>query len=397
MQYLKKIYRPALAALLLLAPVLKVWSQAGTYDLVIYDDGMENGFEDWSWATRNLLNIDPIHSGSVSVSVTAKTWEGLYFWHRPMNTAGYDSVSFWANGGEHGLQLLRIRGMLNGKEVLGDNVPVLPPNRWRQYKVSLSEIGVADKTNFTGIEIVLAGEVTNTFYVDDVQLDAKVQPVAARAVKPASPAQLPPLPAMAKAAPPEPATTPVIQTPERSVWWILGSLMVIISLLACLVLLFWRRGRLDSPAARSTAMLPSPGNGDEDPAAAEEWRQRALTAEAMAGKQGQMLREQIMPELTEFAKQSLVQGLYTQRNALLETQQKAAQAMLELEARLAALQLPLQERIRAYEKRVAELEKEVESQREEVRELAKATLMLVRKKLDDEREREREQPSSRFN
>jgi isocitrate dehydrogenase kinase/phosphatase len=110
-----------------------------------------------------------------------------------------------------------------------------------------------------------------------------------------------------------------------------------------------------------------------------------------------MLREQIMPELTEFAKQSLVQGLYTQRNALLETQQKAAQAMMELEARLAALQLPLQERIRAYEKRVAELEKEVESQREEVRELAKATLMLVRKKLDDEREREREQPPSRFN
>ena len=173
--------------------------------------------------------------------------------------------------------------------------------------------------------------------------------------------------------------------------------MVIISLLACLVLLFWRRGRVDSPATRSTAMLPLPGKAVEDPAVAEEWRQRALTAEAMAGKQGQMLREKIMPELTEFAKQSLVQGLYTQRNALLETQQKAVQAMVELEGRLASLQLPLQERIRAYEKRVAELEKEVGSQREVVRELARATLMLVRKKLDDEREREREQPPSRFN
>jgi len=396
-QYLKIFYWPAIAALLSLAPVLKVCSQTGTNDLVIYDDGMENGFEDWGWATRNLLNTDPIHSGSVSVSVTAKTWEGLYFWHRPMSTAGYDSVSFWANGGEHGLQLLRIRGMLSGKEELGDNVPVLPPNHWRQYKVKLSDIGLANTTNCTGIEIVLAGEVTNTFYVDDVQLDAKVQPVAARAVKPASPAQLPPLPAMSKAAPPEPATPPVIQAPERSVWWILGSLMVIISLLACLVLLFWRRGRVDSPATRSTAMLPLPGKAVEDPAVAEEWRQRALTAEAMAGKQGQMLREKIMPELTEFAKQSLVQGLYTQRNALLETQQKAVQAMVELEGRLASLQLPLQERIRAYEKRVAELEKEVGSQREEVRELARATLMLVRKKLDDEREREREQPPSRFN
>jgi hypothetical protein len=390
--YLKCFFWPAIAALLSLAPVLKVCSQTGTNDLVIYDDGLENGFEDWGWATRNLLNTDPIHSGSVSVSVTAKAWEGLYFWHRPMSTVGYDSVSFWANGGEHGLQLLRIRGMLSGKEELGDNVPVLPPNRWRQYKVSLSDIGVANKTNFTGIEIVLAEGATNTFYVDDVQLDAKVQPVAATAVKTAPSAQPPPVPALARTAPPEPAAPMVDQTPERSVWWILGSLMVIISLLACLVLLFWRRGR---PPTHSTAMLASPGNAVGDPATAEEWRQRALTAEAMAGKQGQMLREKIMPELTEFAKQSLVQGLYTQRNTLLETQQKAAQAMLELETRLSALQLPLQERIRAYEQRIAELEKEVESQGEEVRELARATLMLVRKKLDDERERER--TPSRFN
>lgn len=383
MHYLKRFNWLTIAALVSLAPVLKVWSQTGTTDLVIYDDGLENGFKDWSWAARNLLCTDPIHSGSVSVSISAKPWEALYFWHSPMSTAHYGSVSFWANGGDHGLQLLVIRGVLSGKEQPDHTITVLPPNRWRQYTVPLSDIGTADKTNFMGVEIVLAEGATNTFYVDDVQLNAKPQPVAAAAVKAAAPA--------------EGAALPVVQAPERSVWWILGSLMVIISLLACLVLLFWRRGRVVLPAPHSTAMLPSPGNAVGEPAAAEEWRQRALTAEAMAGKQGEMLREKIMPELTEFAKQSLVQGLYTQRNALLETQQKAAQAMLELEARIAALQLPLQERIRAYEKRVAELEKEVEFQRDEVRELAKATLMLVRKKLDDEREREREQPPSRFN
>jgi recombinational DNA repair ATPase RecF len=76
--------------------------------------------------------------------------------------------------------------------------------------------------------------------------------------------------------------------------------------------------------------------------------------------------------------------LYAQRNALLERQQKAQQALAEFESRLAALQLPLQERIRAYEKRIAELEKEVETQGEEMRELTRATLALVRKKLEDE-------------
>lgn len=115
----------------------------------------------------------------------------------------------------------------------------------------------------------------------------------------------------------------------------------------------------------------------------------------MAGRQGQILREKLMPELAEFAKQSLVQGLYAQRNTLLETQRVAQQALVEMETRLAALQLSLPERIRAYEQRIGELEKEVETQGAEMRELTRATLALVRRKLETERERER--LTSRFN
>src|SRR5258708_7937365 len=126
-----------------------------------------------------------------------------------------------------------------------------------------------------------------------------------------------------------------------------------------------------------------------DSSSIHEWKQRALVAEAMAGQQGQMLREKIMPELTEFAKQSLVQGLYAQRNALLETHQEAQLALAEMESRLTKIQAPLHERIRVYEQRIVELEKEVETQGDEVRELTRATLGLVRKKLEDERERER--------
>jgi hypothetical protein len=188
-----------------------------------------------------------------------------------------------------------------------------------------------------------------------------------------------------------PATQPVIQVegkPDRAIGWILGLLTGIIALLALGVFLFWRRNPGDE-----RAMLSAGASADS--LSVQEWKQRAIVAEAMAGKQGQMLREKIMPELTEFAKQSLVQGLYAQRNALIETQQKAQQALTELESRLTALQLPLQERIRAYEKRIVELEKEVETQGEEVRELTRATLMLVRKKLEDERQIERAQ--NRFN
>jgi hypothetical protein len=115
----------------------------------------------------------------------------------------------------------------------------------------------------------------------------------------------------------------------------------------------------------------------------------------MMGKQGEILREKMIPELTEFAKQSLVQGLYAQRNLLIETQLKAQEALTELEWRLKTAQAPLQERIQVYEKRILELERETQTQSEEMRELTRATLALVREKLEVERLSVQQQ--SRFN
>jgi hypothetical protein len=167
-------------------------------------------------------------------------------------------------------------------------------------------------------------------------------------------------------------------------------------LLAAGVFVIWRRTPSHARALPSTttpALLTD--SAPADSLSVQEWKQRALVAEAMAGQQGQMLREKMMPELTEFAKQSLVQGLYAQRNALLETHHEAQLALVEMESRLTKIQAPLHERIRAYEQRIVELEKEVEQQGDEVRELTRATLGLVRQKLADEREQERLQ--SRFN
>ena len=176
---------------------------------------------------------------------------------------------------------------------------------------------------------------------------------------------------------------------ERTAWWIAGSLGVIILLLGLLVVLFWQRTSSPSRGSSSNLALVRISDEASDEATVGGWKQRALAAEAMAGKQGQLLREKIMPELAEFAKQSLVQGLFAQRNALLNAQEEAQRSLAELEARLASLQLPLQERIRAYEKRLAELEKELASQDEGVRELTRATLSLVRRKLNDERRLQR--------
>jgi hypothetical protein len=139
-------------------------------------------------------------------------------------------------------------------------------------------------------------------------------------------------------------------------------------------------------AQESKALTTRMIGDDSNASSPDAWRQRALAAEALAAKQTQILDEKVGPELKQFAKEALVQGLYHQRNALIETQKRAQQALADLENRLSELNLPVHERIRAYEKRIAELEKELESRDEEMRELTRATLLLVKQKLEKERE-----------
>ena len=176
---------------------------------------------------------------------------------------------------------------------------------------------------------------------------------------------------LTQTAAPVSAPIAVALPPETSrnaaAWWIAGALILIALLLGALLLMLRRSGVGKDkllPSATSHALLA----GEAHPPANQELKERALA------------------QLTEFAKESLVQGLYSQRKALLETQMKAQQELAELEARLATAQLP--ERLGAYEKRIAELEKELETRSGEVRELTNATLLLLRQKLEQEKQTE---------
>ena len=53
--------------------------------LAIYTDNLVNGFQDRSWAARNLSNTSPTHSGSNSISVTPTARTALSFQHSDFN------------------------------------------------------------------------------------------------------------------------------------------------------------------------------------------------------------------------------------------------------------------------------------------------------------------------
>ena len=152
--------------------------------LAVYTDSLVNGFGDWGWAPRDYANPSPVHSGSYSVSVTISdtTYQGLQMVHSAFDSTPYSSVTFWLNGGASGGQQLQISGLaqVGGSQNTWQtsfSLGALPVNTWQKFTVPLSALGLANKSNTTGIVIQdRIGAVQPTFYVDDVQFDANAAP-----------------------------------------------------------------------------------------------------------------------------------------------------------------------------------------------------------------------------
>jgi hypothetical protein len=156
---------------LLAALALQLTARA---DQIIYDDALENGWANWSWATVNLANTSPVHSSPYSISVTASNtpgnWQALYLDVTAMNTTGITNLTFWINGGTGG-QAVQVQGILGSTAQTPVQIGPLPTNSWRQVTLSMSALGVANQANFTGFWLQAEGNSTvPTFYVDDISL-----------------------------------------------------------------------------------------------------------------------------------------------------------------------------------------------------------------------------------
>jgi hypothetical protein len=146
-------------------------------NLPIYTDHLVNGFQDWGWGTRNLANPSPTHSGSAnSISATPSSNPGISFHQNDFNTSPYASLSFWANGGTNGGQVLQVYVELGPTDQSPYTCSALAATAWTQFVIPLSSLSAANKTNLNRISIKFAGGSTGVFYLDDIQLNASPAP-----------------------------------------------------------------------------------------------------------------------------------------------------------------------------------------------------------------------------
>jgi hypothetical protein len=87
---------------------------ANGQDLTVYDDALQNGFENYSFggvpADFNFASIAEVHGGAKSIAFVGNNFNALSF-ARPVpdgSTATYPTLHFWVHGGASGGQQLHI-------------------------------------------------------------------------------------------------------------------------------------------------------------------------------------------------------------------------------------------------------------------------------------------------
>jgi alpha-N-arabinofuranosidase len=145
-------------------------------NLIAYDDALENGWQNWSWATVNFSNTQTVQSGSDSIAVSAGAWQALYLHHDGLDANLYTSLVFWINGGASGGQLLQVAATLNGTAQTYFTLPALTKT-WQQITIPLASLGVQGNPNWDGFWIQdRSGTTQPTFYVDNISVTAVAPP-----------------------------------------------------------------------------------------------------------------------------------------------------------------------------------------------------------------------------
>lgn len=156
---------------------------ATTDDMQIYSGRYNNGWGDWGWVPHWGTNSPVFTNTQVYVAsnsmalVPSGQWQA--WWLKSganIDTTIYAGLSFWINGGATGGQTISVQGELNGSNSGLPSIQVTAPtNSWKQVTISLSSLGVTNKSNLTGFQI---GNQTSTqpFFMDDVRLVAAPAP-----------------------------------------------------------------------------------------------------------------------------------------------------------------------------------------------------------------------------
>ncbi len=140
--------------------------------IVVYDDALARGWEDWSYeATIDLNNGNPVNRGTKSIAVTVTKGYGALSLRapRPVSTAGYSAIRFWVYvpSGDRALSLYTESTDNGGESKLVSFTA--PSGEWTAITVSLTELSNPSIIKRFAIQDE-SGAAQPTFFIDDLEI-----------------------------------------------------------------------------------------------------------------------------------------------------------------------------------------------------------------------------------
>lgn len=152
----------AVAGLALAKPSL-----AETPALIIYDDELRNGWQNWSWAK---VDLSVPAGGAKPIKVQGEPWSALALHRDAFVPTGYTKLTFSINGGAQGGQSLMIKAMVDGNPVDSNYVIQPKAKTWTQVEVPLKEL-VAEGKAIDGIAWQGQATAYSPYYITRIQFE----------------------------------------------------------------------------------------------------------------------------------------------------------------------------------------------------------------------------------
>ncbi len=159
-------------SLRLFLPWLTRAGAAPVTDLVIYDDALEVGWQDWSWNSAiDFGATTPRHSGAKSVSITYNAASAGFSVRAPalIDATGYATIVFWVYGGEGGNALSFYIQSADDGGISSVYDFTAPAGIWTQVTAPLSALGNPAAIKRINLQNASAAPQP-AFYLDDLRL-----------------------------------------------------------------------------------------------------------------------------------------------------------------------------------------------------------------------------------
>lgn len=124
--------------------------------IVVYRDGLGEGWDDWSWAPHEKASAEMAANGINGVAMTLKGSEGIYFHHSAFPTDGYGAVEFLFKGAPDTVMATVFdehakprRQLTLGRYVVPGATGLKPG--WQRVRVPFKDMGVSYGDKMSGV------------------------------------------------------------------------------------------------------------------------------------------------------------------------------------------------------------------------------------------------------